>query len=224
MFRQVFDPDNLFWRLISRGVDFVGLGLLWLLLCLPVVTIGPATAALYYTVVKVFRQKETSAFRLYLTQFAANLKKGVLATLICIPFAAVVVWFYAAMSGARDESSFGAVMFVAYWVVLLIPAGVVCWLIPILARFESGLKESFRTAFMLTLRHLPSTFIVVLLNLEAVTFTLENLWPVFFTPVLCSLLSSLFQERVFLKYLNEEDKAALEGREPEDDGEEPEEE
>ena len=43
MFRQVFDPDNLFWRLLSRGVDFVGLGLFWIALCLPVVTIGPAT-------------------------------------------------------------------------------------------------------------------------------------------------------------------------------------
>ena len=47
MFRQVFDPDNLFWRMISRGVDFVGLGLFWLLQCVPIVTIGPATTALY---------------------------------------------------------------------------------------------------------------------------------------------------------------------------------
>ena len=49
MFRQVFDPDNLFWRIMARGVDFVGLSIFWIALCLPVVTIGPATAALYYT-------------------------------------------------------------------------------------------------------------------------------------------------------------------------------
>ena len=27
MFRQVFDPDNLFWRIMARGVDFVGLSI-----------------------------------------------------------------------------------------------------------------------------------------------------------------------------------------------------
>ena len=63
MWRDIFNPENLVFRMLSKGVDFVGLSLLWLLLCIPIVTIGPATAALYYTVVKVFRQKKEDAFR-----------------------------------------------------------------------------------------------------------------------------------------------------------------
>jgi len=217
MFRQVFDPDNLFWRLISRGVDFVGLGLFWLLLCVPVVTIGPATSALYYTVVKVFRQRDNAGFTTLWNSFRANLKKGCIATLICLPVAALIVVSYAVMTAFRDQGGMGAVLFVAYWVVLLIPAGVVCWLFPILARFETGVKDAFRTAFVLALRHLPSTFVVVLLNMQLIVFTLERWWPVLFVPVLCSLLCSLFQERIFLKYLNEEDKALLEGRDPDEE-------
>ena len=217
MFRQVFDPDNLWWRLISRCVDFVGLGLFWLLLCLPIVTIGPATAALYYTVVKVFRQHDNAGFSTLWNQFRANLKKGITATVICIPFAVLFAFFYSVMDMHKGDGGLGAVMFVAYWVVLLVPAGTVCWLFPLLARFETGLKDAFRTAFLLALRHLPSTFIVVLLNLQLTVFALEKWWPVFFVPVLCSLLCSLFQERVFLKYLKEEDKAVLEGRDPEEE-------
>ena len=217
MFRQVFDPDNLFWRLISRGVDFVGLGLFWLLLCVPIVTIGPATTALYYTVVKVFRQKDTTGFTTLWTAFRANLNQGCIATLICIPFAILFAFFYSVMGMYKNDGGIGAVMFVAYWVVLLIPAGVVCWLFPLLARFETGLKDAFRTAFLLTLRHLPSTFVVVLLNLQLIVFALEKWWPVFFVPVLCSLLCSLFQERIFLKYLNEEERAILEGQDPEEE-------
>ena len=86
MFRQVFDPDNLFWRIMARGVDFVGLSIFWLALCLPVVTIGPATAALYYTVVKVFRHKsDDGAFGMYWKAFVQNLRRGIPATLIFIP-------------------------------------------------------------------------------------------------------------------------------------------
>lgn len=217
MFKQVFDPNNLLWRMIARCVDFVGLGLFWLLLCLPVVTIGPATAALYYTVVKVFRQGESEGFRVLWQQFRANLKTGCIATLICIPFVLVFAYFYSVMDQVKTVSTTGTVMFVAYWVALILPAGVVCWLFPVMARFEGGVRDCFRTAFQLAMRHLPSTFILVLLNMELIIWSLEKWWPVFFAPVLGGVLSSLFLEKIFPKYLTEEETAVLEGRDPEEE-------
>ena len=95
MFRQVFDPDNLFWRIMARGVDFVGLSIFWIALCLPVVTIGPATAALYYTVVKVFRHKsDDGAFGMYWKAFVQNLRRGIPATLIFIPVMLLLAYGY----------------------------------------------------------------------------------------------------------------------------------
>lgn len=220
MFRQVFDPENLFWRAISKGVDFVGLGLLWIALCLPIVTIGPATAALYYTVVKTFRQKETGAFGVYLKAFRANLRSGVLATLICLPGAFLFAYGYAVMYANRLGSNLGVVMFVAYYFALLVPAGLICYLFPLMGRFEFRLKDLFRTAFAMSLRHLPSTFVVVLLTMQLVIFTLERWWPIFFTPVLGALLTSLFLERIFPKYLNEAEIAVLQDRPPEEKEEE----
>ena len=49
---EFFNPEKGIWAWLSTMVDIVGLSVLWIFLCLPVVTIGPATAALYYTVVK----------------------------------------------------------------------------------------------------------------------------------------------------------------------------
>ena len=217
MFKQVFDTDNLFWRFISRCVDFVGLGLFWLLLCFPIVTIGPSTAALYYTVVKAFRQKETATFRAFWRSFCGNLKKGCIASLICIPFALLFAHFYMVMDLYKGDGYAGAFLFIAYWTILIVPAGTVCWLYPLLASFETLLKGAFRTALILALRHLPSTFIIVQLHLQLIVFSMEQWWPVLFTPVLCTLLSSLFQERVFLKYVSEEEREILEGRYPEDE-------
>ena len=84
-------------------------------------------------------------------------------------------------------------------------------LFPVLARFEAGLKSTFRNAFILALRHLPTTFVLVLLNMYLIIFTVERWWPVFFVPVLLTLLCSLFEEKIFLKYLNEEEQAVLQG-------------
>lgn len=216
MFRQVFDPDNLFWRLISRGVDFVGLSLLWAALCLPLITIGPATAALYYTVVKAFRHGETGTFGVYFKAFRSNLRNGILSTLIVLPIALILAYGYSVMT-ANQTSDLGAVMFVAYDITLLVPMGLVCYLFPLMGRFEFDLKALFRTSFFLALRHLPSTIVLVLLTLELSLFTLQRWWPIFFAPVLCALLSSLFLERIFPKYLSAEETAILQDKFPEEE-------
>ena len=44
---QIFNPENFFWKCFDKMADVVGLSLLWFMCSLPVVTIGPAWAALY---------------------------------------------------------------------------------------------------------------------------------------------------------------------------------
>ena len=198
---KVFSPDNLLWSIVARGVDIVGLSLAWAFLSLGVVTFGPATAALYYTVVKCFRQKEKRTFKIYWESFCGCLKKGIFATLICIPFAVIFAFGYSVMK-LNWGSTLGAVMFVAYDCALVVPIGIACWLFPLMGRFDFKLKEAFRTAALLTFRHLPSTVIVVLLTVEVGIFLAQFWWPVFFAPAICEFLVSLFFERIFPKYLS----------------------
>lgn len=51
----IFNPENDFWRLIEKLVDLFLLSVFWLVCSLPVFTLGPATAALYRTVVRCIR-------------------------------------------------------------------------------------------------------------------------------------------------------------------------
>ena len=200
--RRVFDPENGWWSFLGRGVDLVGLSLAWAFLCLPVVTFGPATSALYYTVVKCFRQREKSTFTIFWRAFRGDLKRGCLATLLVLP-AAILLWLGYGVMKANWSSPLGAVMFVAYDIALVVPLGAACWLFPLLGRFDSPLKEAFRTSAILTFRHLPTTVVAVLLTLESGILMIERWWPVFFVPVLWALLLSLFYERIFPKYLSE---------------------
>ena len=43
---EFFNPEKGIWAWLSTMVDIVGLSVLWIFLCLPVVTIGPALVAL----------------------------------------------------------------------------------------------------------------------------------------------------------------------------------
>lgn len=208
MWQDIFNPENLFFRTLSRGVDLVGLSLLWLLFCMPIVTIGPASAALYYTVVKVFRHKKDEAFRTYLRAFRDNLKQGIPVTLICIPIAVFLAWGYNVMVNNVSTDA-GVVMYMIYYVLLVVPAGICCYLFPLMGRFAFQTGNLVGTSLFMAFRHLPSTVIVVMLTIEMIVFTLERWWPVLFTPVLTTILVSLFLERIFPKYLSGEELEAF---------------
>ena len=201
---KFFNPEKGIWGWLSTLVDVAGLSLLWMLLCLPVVTAVPATAALYYAVVKCVRRRESGAFRAYLRAFRDNLKTGLLTGLILLPAAALLlaVHHIARWYGIRAGGVL-YLLYVAQYFALMIPAGVLCWLFPLLGRFEYGVRDLFRTAFQLTVAHLPSTVVLVLLTAQSAVFCAVYWWPVLFLPAAAVLLASLFTERIFGKYAPE---------------------
>ena len=202
--KNLFNMDNPVFQTLSRIADLAVLSVICLLCCLPVVTIGPATAALYYTVVKCVRRRESGAFGCYLRSFRDNLKPGLQTTLIVLPAAALLLavhhiarWYGTRVGGLLY------ILYVAQYFALMLPAGVLCWLFPLLGRFEYGVRDLFRTAFQLTVAHLPSTVVLVLLTAQSAVFCAVYWWPVLFLPAAAVLLASLFTERVFRKYAPE---------------------
>ena len=198
---EFFNPEKGIWAWLSTLVDVVGLSVLWIALCLPVVTIGPATAALYYAVVRYVRRRESGAFGGYLRSFRANFAVGLRATLTVIPLFLlllggyrIVCWYGTRLGGMAY------ILYVAYYFALVLPGGVLCWLFPLLGRFEYGVRDLFRTAFQLTAAHLPSTVVLVLLTAQSAVVCVNRWWPVVFLPSISTLLASLFTERVFQKY------------------------
>ena len=129
-----FNPEQQPWRFLGRCVDFVGLSLCCVFCSLGVVTLGPSLSALYTATVKAFRYGDNTPFKTYFESFRKNLKQGIVLTLICIPFI-FFVWGYALMK-ENSSSRTGAFLFTFYYVLLILPAGTVLNLFPLLGRFE----------------------------------------------------------------------------------------
>lgn len=201
----MFNPESLFWRLISRGVDIVGLSLLWAALSLPIVTCGAATSALYYTVVKAFRQGEKDTFHIYWDSFKANLKQGLIVSIIAAVVLLVVFYGYSIMK-SNWSSQIGQVLFVTYDLLLVVPLGTLCYVFPMMGRFEQPTQDLFANSFLMAMKHLPSTIVVTLLTVELSIVTAEYWWPIFITPFFCALFTSLFLEKIFKKYLDDSQK------------------
>ena len=71
--------------------DLLILNLLWLVCSLPIVTIGPATCALYTVTLKIVRDEPVETLREFFRAFKSNFKNGFLYGLIAL-FAAAVIY------------------------------------------------------------------------------------------------------------------------------------
>ena len=54
---SIFDMDKPFWKWLGKIPELVLLSLFWFICCIPVITIGPASSALYYVALKMVRKE-----------------------------------------------------------------------------------------------------------------------------------------------------------------------
>lgn len=197
---RFFDSDNIFWKTVGSVVDICGLSLLWLALCLPIVTIGSATCGLYYSVVTCVRPQEPGAFRAFFHSFKMNLKQGIITTLIVLGVAALCIVGWRACYSMGNEQGWGSPVLAAYSILLLVPCGILQYLFPLLARFEYELGPLFRTAVALSFAHLLWTLLLVLIIGVSAWLTWAFTIPGFFMPGTAALLNSFVLEKLFRRY------------------------
>ena len=88
----LFNLDNPFWRFMSKLGDMIMLTVVWLVCCIPIVTIGPATTAMYYVMLKLVRDLEGSVFKQYFKSFKENLKQGMIIGVIMTLLGALLLF------------------------------------------------------------------------------------------------------------------------------------
>lgn len=208
MFQSLFNPDSTFFRFTGRVLDAVVLSVLFLLCCLPVVTIGPAASALYYSCVKYIRRGESGAYRGFFHAFRDNLRAGIPATVVFLLLGlALDAGFLFFTMAAQAAGDIWPLVRVVYCVLLLLPLSYLAVTFPLLSRFTFTAGGLLSTALRVTLRHLPAALGAAVLLAGSVILTLRFLYRgvILLTPAVCALVSSLLLEPVFRRYTPKED-------------------
>ena len=200
MLKNLFSQEGFLWKGLNLLTDILFLSVIWSLLCLLVIPIGPATTALYDAVVHGIRRREPVVYPRFLKTFRAEFKNAFLSSLLwgVLILAGVLTVRYLLALGETSRSAFAAG--IANYVVLIVPLGSACWVFPILSRFTFDFGSLNKTAFRFTFAYLPRTLILVLLTIEVLQWSLNYLFPFLFMPALTMLLWALFIEPVFEKY------------------------
>ena len=204
MFLKLFGSDGVVATIVGHIADAFLLSIYWLLLCIPIITIGPATAALYGTVVKVFRCDEHGGWRVFYKSFRENLKQGIILTIIWLTFFVSLAFCLMFLNNAVKAQLVDEVfLYVGFGFAFLI-IGIQGVLFPTLSRFENRTFRILTNSIIIAMANLPRTLAVALFIVLGVLAVLWQGWSLILIPALVCVLNTYMIEPMFAPFMPQE--------------------
>lgn len=205
MRRRFFDPQRGIWLPLGVLGDLLMLSLLWGVCCIPVITVGTATAALYDTAVHALRRKDDALLSRFFATFKRELKSGILSTLVWMAVIAAEALLYRGLLRGLPEGEGRSVVLIFYLVLVsFFTLCVLAWVFPTLSRFTFSTAGLNATALRLAFGHiLRSAGLAVLIGGCAYCSFRFGL-PLMLLPGAGAWLASFLIEPVFARYENKQ--------------------
>ena len=134
--------DNVIVRALNKICDMVCLNVLWLICCIPIVTIGASTTALYTVMLKMVRNEEGYIFRGFFKAFKSNFKQSTIIWIVIL-LLGIVCWIDFQVAGMIPGTA-GLVMRSIFILVGFILLSVINYIFPLAARYENSIRATSR--------------------------------------------------------------------------------
>ena len=206
LIKAAFDTDNFLMRFCEKVLDIVTVNLLFVVSCLPIVTIGVAKISLYQTIFEVKSSRRVPVFKTYMRAFKQNLKLGLQLGLLELGIFLISV---------VDLSLFWGQTGLGFQLIKAICLGILIFLTlvmlasyPIAARYELTCKEVLQKGLLLVSFNFVWFFlmlaiillIMMLLYLSGFTLVLGGSAFLLFGFGLLAFCQAGLMEKLFAKY------------------------
>ena len=206
MAKSSFDRITNSWLYRACKVvgDVVVISALFLLFCLPVVTIGSSVTALYYTVYRKYHKKIDNISKDFIHSFKDNLKNGIIVHLLYLIYSTIVGFnIYFAFFGLGDVR-----LPDWYMIISLIPVLPVIFSLPfvyaLMARFDNGIKGTIKNSFTLCTINFPKFILIWLIIILALAISIGFPPAALITPAAAAYLCQFITEKAFSRAMDVE--------------------
>ena len=202
--RDIFNPNGPLFLFGEQLFNIMAVSIFWVLCCLPIVTIIPATSALYYVVVKLIRKNNGSLLGNYFSSFRDSLRIGIPLTSIVLIYTTTMVAGIWALNRVVESGSLGMMgNYLSYAAkALLIPLLLVFpYLAPVISRFSINIGSILKLSLVMSFRFFWRT-VLLLAIIAGAAVVLWFIPPsVIILPGICALVCSFLIEPVLRKYM-----------------------
>lgn len=200
------NPDNKIFNFLGKLGDMFILNVMYLICCIPIVTIGAATTALYYNTLKMAENREAYVWKDFWKVFKENFKQSTIIWMILLVIGCILGADVVLVRGMNEQ--LGAMVSVVTIVVFLFLSLETVYVFPVLARFDNTVGNTMKNALYMAIRHLPSTIMILILHavplslafISIETFLKGALVVLLFAVSILAYGESKFFSRIFSNY------------------------
>jgi len=192
-----FNLDGPVYRIGSIIADILILGIFWILLAIPVVTIGASTSAVYYVFTKRVNGREGYLWQDFWRSFRQNF---ITATAVWLTLLVIFVLLIFNITYAGLLEDMAGIVLAVQFVIFVQTTFVAMYAFPLISRFEMGYREVIKTAFFLANRHILMTISNAVLLAACVLMVFMQPMFIFFMVGVYCYFSSFLIVKAFKKY------------------------
>lgn len=192
------EKKNPLFSFLNLLGQLILLSILWTVCCLPIITVGASTVALYYTVVKVLRRNQDSLFAAFFREFRNNFLQSLNINMVFLCYFGILAYFaIPRLSAARSGADIGFYALVGLAILGALPLSLVY---PTISRFYHKGGSLVRFLLMVIGKHPHIVLGCTLLLAAGILLVLSNPAALLFVPGVVCYVQSLLLEPVFRKY------------------------
>ncbi len=192
--------ENKFFAILRKILDLLGLNGIWIVFCIPLFTIGPATAALHYTIRTNLIEDREHVWTAFWHSFKSNFKQGVLLTLMMLGILLFLYGDTVALNVLAEAGRLHAGLAGLFYALMAVVFLYFQWVFVYLSKYENTIRNTLKNVLYISLINLPATLYIAVLWVAAAAI-MYLLWPtILILPGVVMWLACVRIDRVFAKY------------------------
>lgn len=209
---NLLNEDNIVHIFLNKIGDIVIANLLFILCCIPIITIGPSLTALYHCMLRTVKGNNNGTTKTFFRAFKENFRQSLLVWLglLAVGFLLFTnIRFLESTASAAGKPLFYLSLGVTGLVVVL-----ALYIFPVIAAFANTTVNLMKNAYVFAFLHFPSTLLIAVITIFPMYMTYQDLelmplyaccW-FFFGFALTAYVNSLLLYRMFKPFLEEKEE------------------
>lgn len=166
--KKLFNEDNVLMRGLSFLWDLICLNLIFVLSCIPIITVGAAISSLFHVTIRMVRKEDMYILPAYFKAFRGCFKQS---TLLFLPLCFACAFFGADLYIIHNliDPSYIILQY-PIWFIVFALASITIYAFPLIGLYENKTKQVLKNALLLSLSNIPTTIFIIVLHLLVILF------------------------------------------------------
>lgn len=195
---------------MNRIVDCFYASILWIIGCIPIITVGASTTALFTVARKTFREERGYVWQTFRDTFKAEFKQTTIMWLIEVAIFLVLAFNRMIMRVFLEQGSPLGFMYYFYHYLILYELVWCVYTFAYASRFKLGTKKILLNSAILSVKYLPISVLFLVMIVLSLRIVMDMPFFAFVLPAVLVWVFGFFLEKIFRKIMTYEERSKIE--------------